>query len=96
MRSCGRSRALKSKCLTAKSATSIAGGVADFGITYGDSIPDSLERVDLRRESLHVLLPKDYIRYVMTGEYATDVGDASGTLPAGTWLERSRSRRRAS
>jgi len=38
----------------------VAGGVADFGITYGDSIPDSLERVDLRRESLHVLLPKDH------------------------------------
>ena len=38
----------------------VGGGVADFGITYGDSIPDSLERVDLRRESLHVVLPKDH------------------------------------
>ena len=28
----------------------------------------------------HVLLPKDYIRLCMTGEYATEVGDASGTL----------------
>lgn len=28
----------------------------------------------------HVLLPKDYIRYCMTREYATEVGDASGTL----------------
>jgi sugar (pentulose or hexulose) kinase len=27
----------------------------------------------------HVLLPKDYIRYRMTGELATEVGDASGT-----------------
>ncbi len=27
-----------------------------------------------------VLLPKDYIRFVLTGEYATDVADASGTL----------------
>ncbi len=27
-----------------------------------------------------VLLPKDYIRYVLTGEYATDVADGSGTL----------------
>lgn len=26
----------------------------------------------------HILLPKDYIRYVLTGEYATDVSDASG------------------
>jgi xylulokinase len=28
----------------------------------------------------HVLLPKDYIRYRMTGEYATEVSDAAGTL----------------
>ena len=28
----------------------------------------------------HVLLPKDYIRYRLTGEYASDVSDASGTL----------------
>ena len=27
----------------------------------------------------HILLPKDYIRYVLTGEFATDVSDASGT-----------------
>ncbi|AFM40077.1 D-xylulose kinase [Desulfosporosinus acidiphilus SJ4] len=28
----------------------------------------------------HVLLPKDYIRYCLTGELATEVSDASGTL----------------
>ena len=28
----------------------------------------------------HILLPKDYIRYCLTGEYATEVSDASGTL----------------
>jgi xylulokinase len=28
----------------------------------------------------HILLPKDYIRYCMSGEYATEVSDASGTL----------------
>ncbi|HZZ42879.1 MAG TPA: xylulokinase [Tepidisphaeraceae bacterium] len=28
----------------------------------------------------HVLLPKDYIRLRMTGDYATEVSDASGTL----------------
>lgn len=26
----------------------------------------------------HILLPKDYIRYVLTGEFATDVSDATG------------------
>ncbi len=28
----------------------------------------------------HVLLPKDYVRLRLTGEYATEVTDASGTL----------------
>ena len=28
----------------------------------------------------HILLPKDYVRYRMTGEYASEVSDASGTL----------------
>lgn len=28
----------------------------------------------------HVLLPKDYVRFRLTGEHATDVADASGTL----------------
>jgi len=26
----------------------------------------------------HILLPKDYVRYLLTGEYATEVSDASG------------------
>jgi xylulokinase len=36
--------------------------------------PDAWARVR------HVLLPKDYIRYRLTGRFATDVADASGTL----------------
>ncbi len=28
----------------------------------------------------HILLPKDYLRFLLTGEYATEVSDASGTL----------------
>ena len=28
----------------------------------------------------HVLLPKDYVRYRLSGEFAIDVADASGTL----------------
>jgi xylulokinase len=38
-----------------------------------------------------VLLPKDYIRLMLTGEYATEVSDASGTslfnVPKRTWSE---------
>jgi xylulokinase len=36
--------------------------------------PEVFERV------AHVLLPKDYVRLALTGERATDVADASGTL----------------
>ncbi|MBI2425182.1 MAG: xylulokinase [Candidatus Hydrogenedentes bacterium] len=39
-----------------------------------DNEPHHYERVR------KVLLPKDYIRWVLTSEYATDVADASGTL----------------
>lgn len=34
---------------------------------------------DLYAKCAHILLPKDYIRYILTGEFATDVSDASGT-----------------
>lgn len=30
------------------------------------------------RKCAHILLPKDYVRYRLTGEFATDVSDASG------------------
>ncbi|MCW5883320.1 MAG: xylulokinase, partial [Anaerolineae bacterium] len=39
-----------------------------------DNEPANYERVK------KVLLPKDYIRLLLTGEFATDVADASGTL----------------
>jgi len=32
------------------------------------------------KRTRHVLLPKDYIRFRLTGQYATEVSDASGTL----------------
>ena len=39
-----------------------------------DEEPENFERVS------RVLLPKDYVRLLLTGEYATDASDASGTL----------------
>ena len=39
-----------------------------------DEEPENYEKVS------HVLLPKDYVRLLLTGEYATDASDASGTL----------------
>lgn len=39
----------------------------------------------------HILLPKDYIRYMLTGEYATEVSDASGMnlmdIPRRKWSD---------
>lgn len=39
----------------------------------------------------HILLPKDYIRFCLTGEYATEVSDASGMqlldVPARKWSD---------
>jgi xylulokinase len=39
-----------------------------------DAEPENYARVS------HVLLPKDYVRLLLTGEYATDASDAAGTL----------------
>ena len=33
---------------------------------------------DLYAKCAHILLPKDYIRYMLTGEFATEVSDAAG------------------
>jgi xylulokinase len=38
------------------------------------------EEPELYARLRHVLLPKDYVRYLITGELRTDVSDASGTL----------------
>jgi xylulokinase len=38
------------------------------------------EEPDAYARLAHVLLPKDYVRLLLTGERATDVSDASGTL----------------
>ena len=38
---------------------------------------------DVFARTAKVLLPKDYVRLLMTGEYATDLSDASGTI----WLD---------
>lgn len=34
---------------------------------------------DLYAQTAHIMLPKDYLRYRLTGEYATEVSDASAT-----------------
>ena len=59
---------------------SIAGNPALTGfqapkiVWLGEEEPDNFGRIS------HVLLPKDYVRLQLTGEYATDASDAAGTL----------------
>jgi DNA-binding transcriptional LysR family regulator len=38
----------------------VVGGVADFGIISGEVAPASVERVDVRKESLYVVIPPDH------------------------------------
>ncbi|MGQ9729687.1 MAG: xylulokinase [Candidatus Zipacnadales bacterium] len=51
----------------------LTGFTAPKIIWLRDNEPANFERVR------KVLLPKDYLRFVMTGEYASEVSDASGT-----------------
>lgn len=45
----------------------------------------------LYEKCAHILLPKDYVRYMLTGEYATEVSDASGMqlldVPGRCWSD---------
>ena len=66
--------------VSAERLISIAGNPALTGfqapkITWlRDEEPENFERIS------RVLLPKDYVRLRLTGEYATDASDAAGTL----------------
>lgn len=46
---------------------------------------------DVYEKCAHILLPKDYVRYMLTGEFATEVSDASGMqlldVPNRTWSD---------
>jgi len=56
---------------------SVAGNLAMPGFTAPKLEPEIFARI------AHVLLPKDYLRYRLTGGFATDASDAAGTL----WLD---------
>lgn len=48
------------------------------GFTAGKILWVRENEPDLYDKCRHILLPKDYIRYKLTGEFATEVSDASG------------------
>lgn len=46
---------------------------------------------EIYAQCAHILLPKDYVRYMLTGEFATEVSDASGMqlldVPGRCWSQ---------
>ncbi len=69
----------------------ITGNVALTGFTAPKILWVKENEPDVYARAKHVLLPKDYIRYKLTGEYAMDKADGAGTvlfdLRARDWSE---------
>lgn len=63
----------------------VAGVVAMPGFTAPKLLWLREHEPDVFARVAHVLLPKDYLRWRLTGMFATDVSDAAGTL----WLDES-------
>ena len=58
----------------------ITGNVALTGFTAPKILWVKENQADVYAKAKHVLLPKDYIRYKLTGEYAMDKADGAGTV----------------
>ena len=63
--------------------TAIAGNLAMPGFTAPKLLWVSRHEPEIFARVAHVLLPKAYVRYCLTGEMVEDMSDASGTL----WLD---------
>ncbi|MFM9434017.1 xylulokinase [Janthinobacterium sp. CG_23.3] len=61
----------------------ITGNLAMPGFTAPKLLWVAQHEPELFRRTATVLLPKDYLRYLLTGEFISDLSDASGTL----WLD---------
>ena len=64
--------------VTRKRLIEITANPALTGFTASKIIWVKKHKYELYERCRHILLPKDYVRLVLTGEYATDVSDASG------------------
>ncbi len=58
----------------------ITGNVALTGFTAPKILWVKENEPDVYAKAKHVLLPKDYVRYKLTGEYAIDKADGAGTV----------------
>lgn len=66
-----------------KNSREITGNLMMPGFTAPKLKWVAKHRTDIFSQVAKVLLPKDYLRLLMTGEYASDMSDASGTM----WLD---------
>jgi xylulokinase len=58
----------------------VSGNVALTGFTAPKILWVKENEPEVYKKARHVLLPKDYIRYRLTGEYAMDKADGAGTV----------------
>ncbi|MGB8980866.1 MAG: FGGY family carbohydrate kinase [Anaerolineales bacterium] len=58
----------------------ISGNVALTGFTAPKILWVQKNEPEVYKKARHVLLPKDYIRFKLTGEYALDKADGAGTV----------------
>ena len=63
-----------------KKLIAITGNDALTGFTAPKIVWVQEEEPDLYAKAAHIVLPKDYVRYKLTGELATDKAGAAGTL----------------
>ena len=61
------------------------------GFTAGKILWVRKNEPDIYKRAKHILLPKDYVRYKLTGEYFSEMSDASGTnlldVPKRCWSD---------
>lgn len=77
----GRTQAecdLITKAVGRERLLAVAANPALPGFTAGKILWVREHEPELYEKCRHILLPKDYIRYKLTGEFATEVSDASG------------------
>ncbi len=66
------------KTIGAERLIEITANPALTGFTAGKILWVRNNEPEIFKKAKHVLLPKDYVRYCLTGVYATEVSDASG------------------
>ena len=79
------------RILTREKLISITANPALTGFTASKILWVRNNEPSVYEKCKHILLPKDYIRYMLTGEFATEVSDASGMqlldVPKRNWSD---------